>query len=131
MSDDSSGEVPEWARRIKPEEWRIRLLRLSPPLRGAVAAIVYWDVFSVRFVARRWAHIDDLIGRADAVTPEQLFEGLLLVGYAEKRAKGRVWPQQNFSARGRYARRNAAVVPATLSKELTRSGVDGQSPDHE
>jgi hypothetical protein len=98
---DATGEVPIWARRITPEDWRARLLRLEPPLRGAVAAIVFWDVFSVRFVCRRWAHIDDLIGRADAVTPDELFEGLMAVGYAEARARGRVWPQQNFRARGR------------------------------
>jgi len=101
---ESTGEVPIWARRIAPEEWRARLLRLEAPLRGAVAAIVFWDVFSVRYVSRRWPHIDDLIGRADAVTPEELFEGLMAVGYLEARARGRVWPQQNYGARGRGRR---------------------------
>ncbi len=103
MSD--LGAVPLWAREIAPAEWRERIMRLQAPLRGAVAAIVYWDVFSVRFAVHRWHELDDILGRANSVSSDELFEGLLAVGYTEKRARGRVWPQQNRGARGRRRRR--------------------------
>lgn len=94
-------EVPHWAREVEPEVWRGRILRLEDPLRGAVAAVVYWDVFSCRMYSERWDHLDDLLGRADAVGVQELYEGLLRVGYLERRARNRVWPTQNACARGR------------------------------
>ena len=102
-------EAPAWSRHITRHEWRQRILSLEPPLRGAVAAIVWWDVFAVRMFTDRWDDLDDLIGTAEAVTAPKLVEGLLSVGYTEKRATGRVYPRQNAIARGR----------PKLSKELT------------
>jgi hypothetical protein len=102
-------EAPYWSRHISREEWRSRILALDQPLRGAVAAIVWWDVFSVRMWSDRWNDIDDLIGTGEAVAPEQLVAGLVTVGYTENRAFGRVYPRQNAGAKGR----------PKLSKELT------------
>jgi hypothetical protein len=102
-------EAPGWSRHINRNQWRERILALPLPLRGAVAAIVWWDVFSVRMWPDRWNDLDDLIGTAEAVTPEELVAGLIAVGYTENRARGRVYPRQNAIARGR----------PKLSKELT------------
>jgi hypothetical protein len=94
-------EAPYWSRDISRSVWRTRILALEQPLRGAVAAIVWWDVFAVRMYIDRWDDIDDLIGSAEAVPPEALVAGLIAVGYAEHRARGRIFPQQNAAARGR------------------------------
>lgn len=102
-------EAPYWSRDISRSEWRTRILALDEPLRGAVAAVVWWDVFSVRMYIDRWDDIDDLIGTSEAVAPEELVAGLIAVGYTENRANGRVYPRQNAIARGR----------PKLSKELT------------
>jgi len=94
-------EAPYWSREISRTEWRQRISELDDPLRGAVAAIVWWDVFAVRMWIDRWDDLDDLIGSAAAVEPEALVAGLVQVGYAEHRARNRVFPQQNAGARGR------------------------------
>ena len=98
-------EAPEWSKHISREQWRQNILVLEEPLRGAVAAIVWWDVFSVRLYNDRWNDLDDLIGSASSVAPEALVAGLVQVGYTENRARGRVYPQQNASARGRPRKR--------------------------
>lgn len=108
-------EAPYWSRDISRTEWRIRILALEPPLRGAVAAIVWWDVFAVRMWTDRWNDLDDLIGTSEAVTPEELVAGLIAVGYNENRACGRVYPRQNAIARGRPRK----IEPPKLSKLLT------------
>ena len=102
-------EAPAWSRHIARWEWRQRIEALEQPLRGAVAAIVWWDVFSVRLWVDRWDDLDGLIGKSNAVTPDELVAGLVLVGYNQNRAQGRVFPRQNAIARGRVK----------LSKELT------------
>jgi hypothetical protein len=102
-------EAPYWSRAISRTEWRQRIAQLKEPLRSAVAAIVWWDVFSVRMWPDRWNDLDDLIGSAESVAPEELVAGLISVGYNENRACGRVYPRQNAIARGR----------PKLSKELT------------
>lgn len=79
-----------WAADVSPAEWRRRILTLHGPLRGAVAAVVWWDFFGMRPWAERWPHLDDLIGRADSVTNPKLYEGLIAVGYPAKRAAWRM-----------------------------------------
>lgn len=103
-------EVPWWARKTERWQWRNRILALEPPLRGAVAAIVWWDVFSVRMWNDRWDDLDDLIGTAEAVSPEALVAGLVTVGYEEKRAIGRIYPRQNAAARGRPRKQPLTVL---------------------
>ena len=79
-----------WAAGVTPEMWRDRVLALEEPLRGAVAAGVWWDMFAMRTVADRWPHLDHLLGRADAVPEQVLAAGLVAVGYTPSRAQKRV-----------------------------------------
>ena len=89
--------APAWAKSISPEEWRLRLLPLEEPLRGAVAAVVWWDVFGNRPWPERWTHIDDLVTNAGAVPLEDLREGLESVGYPPRQAAKRTKPTKEVA----------------------------------
>jgi hypothetical protein len=89
-ADEHLTKPPYWSRHIERWQWRHRIIKLDDPLRGAVAAIVWWDVFSVRLWPDRWDDLDDLIGNAESVSDEELIAGLVSIGYETHRATGRV-----------------------------------------
>jgi len=84
--------APAWAKNVRPEEWRERILRLPKRLRGSVAAIVWWDVFGNRPYNQRWTHLDDLVGNAGHIGLCSLRRGLEAVGYPAAKAAGRCRP---------------------------------------
>jgi hypothetical protein len=88
--------APAWAKRISPDEWRQRL-PLEEPLRGAVAAVVSWDVFGNRPWKDRWTHIEDLVTDASLVTLDELREGLERVGYPPHQAAKRTKPTKEVA----------------------------------
>jgi hypothetical protein len=110
-ADQHKTEVPYWAREIDQYTWRRAIMELNEPLRGAVAAIVWWDVFSVRMFNDRWPALDGLIGSCDGISDQDLIAGLVAAGYSQHRAEGRVFPRQNRGAKGRPKPR-----PLVLSK---------------
>lgn len=89
--------APAWAKRITPDEWRVRLLLLDEPLRGAVAAVVWWDVFGNRPWGQRWTHIDDLVRNSGDVELDELRRGLEKVGYPPHQAAKRTKPTKEVA----------------------------------
>lgn len=89
--------APAWAKNITPDEWRQRLLLLKEPLRGAVAAIVWWDVFGNRPWVERWPHIDDLVTNSGNVELDALRRGLEHVGYPPRQADKRTKPTKEVA----------------------------------
>lgn len=85
-----------WHMDISPLQWRERILVLEGSIRGAVAAIIWWDCLSDRPWTQRAGELDDLIGRADSVTETELYAGLVAVGYPERHAARRI-TQGRFS----------------------------------
>lgn len=81
---------PHWCRDIEASWWRPAILKLEEPLRGAVAAVVWWDIFSNLILTKRYAGLDDLITSASNVSDEELVAGLIRVGYPRDRANSRV-----------------------------------------
>jgi hypothetical protein len=86
MTTTTTGLVKTQSRaelnKLPPEEWRARCLALSPPLRYAVARVIWWEFFGARTVADRWPHLDDLIEHTVEVPDEVLAAGLVCVGWS-------------------------------------------------
>ena len=87
-------------------QYRQLVLTFDEPMRGAVAAILWWDHFSLRLVSERWDHLDGLIGDASKVKNCDLYDALLECGYPEWLAKLKI--TENVRSRAVYdAKRRA------------------------
>lgn len=128
MKKYANPAAPYWARHVSPAEWRERVLELAPPLRGAVAAIVWWDMLSMKMHDERSDALDDLMGAANHVPPAALVAGLVTVGYPAPRAQARVFPT---TGRASWRCRKDCQNRLTTQRMGIRENERSPEPSHE
>lgn len=79
-------------RKVKPEEWRERVLRVAKKARTEVAHIIWWDHFSQRNCTERLPHMDDFLRKPvwNKPSDKQIIAGLMACGYSEGKATRRI-----------------------------------------
>ena len=107
-------------------DWRNIIEAAIPdgPLRGAVFAIAWWDHFAIRAFSKRWADLDEFFIKRDdnasyafasGVSPEELCQGLIAIGYdpneAVQRSRDPADAVRRDKRRAEYLARKAKSAP--------------------
>jgi hypothetical protein len=78
-----------------PEQWAEHIALLPKKIRTQIAKVVWWDWFGPRVVSERWDHLDQYINQpAMDLEDHEVLEGLELLGYTEKQARQRLYPDE-------------------------------------
>lgn len=97
LSEKEKQAVQQWLglRKLTPDQWLEKVKALPEKAQGQIARMIWWDFWSERLVANRWAEFDhwlqfDSKEETDPVPKDMIAKCLKEVGYPDYRIKLRL-----------------------------------------